>query len=106
MGSWSLHQELSQRSIQWQELFTILAAAKVWGPHQAGRRVRFHCNNQTIVYAWSGQSSDVTKLLRELFFITAHHDFAVQLVHITSQHNALSCNMLPHIFSLALQANQ
>ena len=30
-GSWSPHQELSQRSIQWQEHLAIVAAAKLWG---------------------------------------------------------------------------
>lgn len=47
---------------------------------------------------------------RELFFIAAHHNFAVQLVHIPGQHNpladALSRNRLSNYFSLAPQAHQ
>ncbi|KAL5488979.1 hypothetical protein EMCRGX_G018014 [Ephydatia muelleri] len=108
-GSWLPHQQLGMRSIQWQELFAIVAAAKAWGPRLAKCRVRFHCDNQAIVYAWSGQSSKdvaIMKLLRELFFTAANHNFSVQLVHIPGQHNpvadALSCTSyhgfspLPH----------
>ena len=111
-GSWLPHQQLGTRSIQWQELFAIVAAAKVWGPRLAKRRVRFHCDNQAIVYAWSGQSSKdvvIMKLLRELFFTAANHNFSVQLVHIPGQHNpladALSRNLLSRFFSLAPQAD-
>ena len=53
-GSWLAHQELSQRSIQWQELFAIVAAAHTWGHRLAGRRIRFHCDNQAVVHAWMG----------------------------------------------------
>ena len=49
--SWLSHQQLGVRSIQRQKLFAIVAAAKAWGPRLAKRHVRFHCNNQAIVYA-------------------------------------------------------
>eukprot|EP00731_Ephydatia_muelleri_P003217 Em0001g3217a len=52
-GSWLPHQELPQCSIQWQELFTIVAAAHVWVHKLAGHRIRFHCDNQAVVHAWS-----------------------------------------------------
>eukprot|EP00731_Ephydatia_muelleri_P009454 Em0005g40a len=55
-GSWLPHQELSQRSIQWQELFAIVAAAHAWGHKLAGHRIRFHCDNQAVVHAWSGRT--------------------------------------------------
>ena len=45
-GSWLPHQELSQRSIQWQELFAIVAAAHAWGHKLAGHRIKFHCDNR------------------------------------------------------------
>ena len=110
--SWLSHQRLDVRSIQWQELFAIVTAAKVWGPQLAKLRVRFNYDNQAIVYAWSGQSSRdvaIMKLLRELFFIAACHNFSVKLVHIPGMHNpladALSRNLLSRFFSLAPQAD-
>eukprot|EP00731_Ephydatia_muelleri_P022003 Em0014g594a len=39
-GSWLPHQELSQRSIQRQELFAIVAAAHTWGHRLAGCCIR------------------------------------------------------------------
>ena len=84
-GSWLPHQQLGVQSIQWHKLFAIVAAAKAWGPRLAKRRARFLCDNQAIVYAWFGQSSKdvaIMKLLRELFFTAANHNFSVQLVHI------------------------
>ena len=110
--SWLPHQRLEERSNQWQELFAIVAAAKVWGPRLTKRQVRFNCDNQAIVYAWSGQSSRdvaIMKLLRELFFTAAHHNFAVKFLHIPGVHSpvadALSRDLLSRFFSLAPQAD-
>eukprot|EP00731_Ephydatia_muelleri_P028107 Em0019g980a len=104
-GSWLPHQELSQRSIQWQELFAIVAAAHTWGHRLAGRRIRFHCDNLAVVHAWNGQSSRDTAimvLLRELFYVAARSNFTVQLVHVPGKHNsladALSRDMLSRFF--------
>ena len=110
-GSWLPHQELSQRSIQWQELFAIVAAAHAWGHKLAGHRIRFHCDNQAVVHAWSGQSSQDPKImsfLRELFYAAACNNFTIQLVHVPGKHNpladALSRNQLSQFFALAPQA--
>ena len=56
--SWQPHQKLSPHtSIQWQELFAILAATLTWG-HQWGRkRIRFFCDNLAIVQAWQNMSA-------------------------------------------------
>ena len=90
-GSWLPHQELSQRSIQWQELFAIVAAAHTWGHKLAGRRIKFHCDNLAVVHAWNGQSSkDPTVLLRELFYVAARNNFTIQLVHVPGKHNPLA----------------
>ena len=44
-GDWQPHQRLPLRFIQWQELFTIVAAASTWGHLWAGLRIHFHCDN-------------------------------------------------------------
>ncbi|KAL5515668.1 hypothetical protein EMCRGX_G000869 [Ephydatia muelleri] len=75
-GDWSPHQGLPLRSIQWQELFAIVAAACTWGHLLQGQRITVHCDNMAIVQAWSNQSArhpEILHLLRTLFFITAKH---------------------------------
>eukprot|EP00731_Ephydatia_muelleri_P013543 Em0007g853a len=63
--SWLPHQRLEERSIQWQELFAIVAAAKVWGPRLA---TRWRCGHH--------------EAAERTLFTAAHHNFAVKLVHI------------------------
>ena len=78
-GSWLPHQELSQRSIQWQALFAIVAAAHTWGHRLAGRRIRFHCDNLAVVYTWNGQSPRGTPQSWDYY---------------------VSCSMWPHVTTL------
>ncbi|KAL5516552.1 hypothetical protein EMCRGX_G001913 [Ephydatia muelleri] len=56
-GHWQPHQQPPARSIQWQELFAILAAAFTWGHLLSGQCIRFHCDNLPIIQAWASQSS-------------------------------------------------
>ena len=112
-GDWQPHQQLLKRSIQWQELFAIVAAALTWGHFLTGQRIRFHCDNLPIVQAWTNQSSrhpGIMDLLRTLFFIAARNNFTVSLVHLPGRLNciadALSRNQMSRFFSLAPQANQ
>ena len=62
-GSWCRGSWLPHHSIQWQELFAILAAADTWHHRLASRRVIFHCDNPAVVQAWSGQSSRYPALM-------------------------------------------
>ena len=50
MGSWS-DTQLS-RSIQWKELFAIVAATAAWGSKWKRKRILIHCDNQAIVHIW------------------------------------------------------
>ena len=111
-GDWQPHQKLPGRSIQWQELFAIIAAALTWGHLLSGLRIRFHCDNLPIVQAWANQSSKqpgIMELLRLLFLTAAQHSFTVSLVHLPGRLNciadALSRNLMPRFFSLAPQAH-
>ena len=92
-GDWQPHQQLPKRSIQWQELFAIVAAALTWGHLLAGHHIRFHCDNLPIVQAWTNQSSrhpGVMDLLRTLFFIAARNNFTVSLVHLPGRLNCIA----------------
>ena len=111
-GDWQPHQRLPLRSIQWQELFAIVAAASTWGHLWAGLRIHFHCNNLPIVQAWARQSAkhpDLMWLLRTLFLVAAQHSFTIRLSHLPGRLNsiadALSRNNLPLFFTLAPQAD-
>ena len=111
-GDWQPHQQLPGRSIQWQELFDIIAAVLTWVHHLSGLRIQFHCDNLSIVQAWVNQSSKqpgINELLRLLFLTAAQYSFTVSLVHLPGWLNciadALSRNFMPRFFSLAPQAH-
>ena len=92
-GDWSPHQGLPLRSIQWQELFAIVAAACTWGHLLQGQRITVHCDNMAIVQAWSNQWArhpGILHLLRTLFFITAKHSFIVRHQYLQSWQNSKS----------------
>ena len=112
-GDWSPSQRLPLRSIQWQELFAIVAAATIWGSRLSNHRITFKCDNLAIVNAWSSQNAkdlQLSKLLRRLFFIAASQNFTVRLVHIPGSLNCiadcLSRNQLLKFFHLAPQADR
>ena len=112
--SWQPHQQLSPTtSIQWQELFAIVAAALTWGNHWLRKRICFYCDNQAIVQAWEGKSSKhpkLTSLMRLLFLTAAQNNFTVKLKHVPGKSNeladALSRKQFNRFFSLAPQANR
>ena len=101
-GDWQPHQCLPLRSIQWQELFAIMAAASTWGYHWSGLRIHIHCDNLPIVQAWARQSAkhpDLMQLLRTLFLVAAQHSFTICLSPLPGRLNSiadpLSRNNLP-----------
>ena len=111
--AWQPHQQLSSSiSIQWQELFAVLAAALTWGHMKSEKHIKFHCDNQSIVLAWQGKSSKQLKLillLRMLFLTAAQNSFTITLCHLPGIHNsivdALSRQQFTCFFALAPQAN-
>lgn len=111
---WQPHQQLSKCvSIQWQELFAIVAAALTWGHNWRQKRIRFYCDNLAIVNSWEGKSSKhprIMSLLRTLFLIAAKNNFTVSLKHLPGKANeiadALSRKQFTRFFHLAPQAQQ
>ena len=111
---WQPHQLLSEgSSIQWQELFAILAAALTWGHLWSGKRIRFFCDNKAIVDAWQHKSAKhpaIVSLLRLLFLHAAQHDYVPTFQHLPGRENhladALSRRQFTRFFSLAPQAAQ
>ena len=111
---WQSHQELSKHiSIQWQELFAIVAASLIWGHQWTRRKIRFFCDNLPIVQAWQGKASSqprIMSLLRLLFFTAAKGNFTITLKHIPAVKNsiadAISRQNFTLFFSLAPQAQR
>ena len=108
-ASWLPHQ--ISRSIQWKELFAILAAATTWAKELKNLRIKFFCDNQAIVHTWQNKSSKhpaISDLLHRLFFVAATHNFSVAMSHLPGCNNiiadALSRNKLTEFFTLVPQA--
>ena len=52
MDTWS--KEQLSRSIQWKDLFAIIAAAATWG--NQWQKIVVYCDNQAIVHVWQAKS--------------------------------------------------
>ena len=93
-NSWQPNQQLSKSiSIQWQELFAIVAAALTWGHMWSTLKLCFHCDNLPIEQAWEGKSSrqpHIMQLLRLLFFTVAQGNFTITLKHVPGVKNAIA----------------
>ena len=88
---WQPHQLLTAgKSIQWQELFAIVAAALTWGHCWSGQRIRFLCDNQAIVAAWQNKSAkhpEILALLRHLFMHAARLNYTATFQHLPGREN-------------------
>ena len=85
--------EFKEHSIQWKELFPIFITCLLWSDDFKGKRLLFHCDNLAIVNIWSSQTSrcpNLMSLLRRLFFISAKHEFTVNVKHIPGVDNRLA----------------
>ena len=90
-GSWP--SDLSDRSIQWKELYPIALSCLLWGPLWKGKKLLFHCDNQSVVDIWAkGSSRDplLMHLVRSIFFCAASHQFSVLVSHIRGTDNSIA----------------
>jgi len=87
--NWQLHHQ-QHVSIQWQELFAIVAAALTWGHIWWQKHVRFYCDNLVIVNSWEGKFSKhpcIMPLVRTLCLTVAKKIFTVSLQHLIGKTN-------------------
>ena len=94
-GKWETHQMLGQPgiSIAWQELFAIVVACQVWGNLLRDHRIKFHCDNESVVSIINTKRSKIPRmmdLLRHLTLLTLHHNIYICAVHIPGKHNAIA----------------
>ena len=109
MGTWS--KEQLSRSIQWKELFAIVAAAATWGNKWQRQKIVVYCDNQAIVHVWQAKSpknSALAQLCRTLFFLAAKNSFNISLKHLPGADNqiadALSRQQVHHFKQIAPEA--
>ena len=90
-GSWGSHKH--DHSIDYRELFAIVAAAMTWGHDWSGRRVVFITDNKPITQVWhsgSSPSPELMSLIRPLFLFAAHNGFSVAFKHIYGSKNVIA----------------
>ena len=91
MGIWSPSQ--LERSIQWKELFAIVAAAATWGSKWQTRKIRVYCDNLAIVQIWNAKNprdKQLAALCRTLFFIAAKNHFIISIQHLPGINNTIA----------------
>ena len=104
---------LHNESIDYKELFAIVASCLTWGQLWSGKRIVFLTDNLPITFAWqsgSSSSSPRMSLARKLFLTAAQSEFSVSLKHIPGKVNSVAdalSRFLVHQFrSLAPRADQ
>ena len=99
--------------ITMKELLPIVLACAIWGKYWKGQRMVCHCDNAavvTIINSGSSKNPLAMQLMRSLFFMSAHFNFAISAHFLPGSSNqladALSRNKPERFFSLHPQANQ
>ena len=67
-----------EASIQYKELYTVLAALQAWGPNLRGQMVRLECDIQAdchMINSGRSRSEAVTRLLRAIHALARQHGF-------------------------------
>lgn len=75
------------------ELLTIMVALKLWGPALCGQRFIIRCDNSNSVLALNSGRSRTLGMqlcLREIWFLSALHDFELTAAHIPGNDNTLA----------------
>ena len=90
-GPWVSSQ--ASHSIAYKELFPIVIAAHVWGPHFARRHVLFRTDNEAVVYILNSRTSRIPvlmRLLRHLLASAARFNFSFASQHVPGVHNCIA----------------
>ena len=80
-------------SIDYRELFAIVAAAVTWGHLWGGKRIVFVTDSLPITQIWvtgTSQATEVMSLIRFLFLTAANKGFSVSLKHILGIYNPVA----------------
>ena len=90
-GQWK--EEDRKESIEYKELYAIVAACATWGHQWSSRRIQLHCDNEAVVACVSSGTSrapGLMSLLRCLVMICARLNFVVSAVHVPGRTNVVA----------------
>ena len=85
--------EYANHSIDFKELFAIVASVFTWGRNWSGKRIIIHTDNKPITDIWqagSSPSKDIMCLIRKLYLFAAEFQFSISLKHISGTHNGIA----------------
>ena len=94
--SWLQHRWVGQEvglSIDFYELFAILAAVYVWGQEWEGKRVVIVTDNLPVTQIWQSgttKAKNMMFLIRKLFLIAAKKGFSLSMKHIPGESNCIA----------------
>ena len=92
-GDWISHwwpPDLQGMHINFLEVYPLLAAARRWGKRWTGRRVILRCDNLAavgIINRGTTRHPVVMSWLRELFWLSATHNFRISAIHVPGVFN-------------------
>ena len=90
-GIWG--ESVREYSIDFKELFAIVAAVITWGSQWERKRIVFVTDNLPITQIWhtgTSRSSDNMVLVRKLYLLAAEFGFSVSLKHILGIFNPVA----------------
>ena len=90
-GIWD--ESAREYSIDFKELFAIVAAVITWGSQWEGKRIVFVTDNLPITQIWhigTSRSSDIMVLVRKLYLLAAEFGFSASLKHILGVFNPVA----------------
>lgn len=103
----------SDMSIAYMELYPIVIAAMLWGHRWSGKRIKFHCDNQTtvdIIRKGRSKSANIMTIMRRLTWCNFTNNCFITAVHIPGKLNniadSLSRFQMERFFNLAPQADR
>ena len=82
-----------RESMPWKEMYAIVRAAATWGQLWRGRNVLVRSDCEPVVMAWQkgdSRSPALASLIRTLLFISASHDFQLDMLHIAGADNVFA----------------
>ena len=90
-GKWSDTQ--MSHTIEWKELYALLAACATWGEDWKQLRILIYCDNSAVVdcvQSGASKAPAVMQLLRELFFVCSRYNFHLSAKHIAGCRNVIA----------------
>ena len=95
-GRWLLEQHLDKKSgisIEWQELYPIYLACRLWGSQWTTKRIVFFCDNESVVQILNCKtlkSPKIMDLLRPIFLCTLDYNFTFTAKHVRRVDNGIA----------------